>query len=367
MRNSGLYVHVPFCRTKCIYCDFYSITRTGLVDAWLKALKKEIQLRRGSWEKFDTVYVGGGTPTVLGSDGLLRLFTLLRDSFTFSGNAEITVEANPDDIEPEMLTLLRSLGVNRLSFGVQSFDDDELSFLKRRHSATRAEAALAAATGAGFSNIGLDLIYGLPGQTKKRWLASLERALSFSPVHLSCYQLTVEGRTPLAILAESGKIVLPGNEKSATLFLATSRYLEERGFIHYEVSNFAASEESTCRHNEKYWSHVPYLGLGPSAHSFDGSKRWWNLHSVEGYCAAFDNGEAPVEGSEVLTPDQVRLERCYLGLRTRRGVDLADLPEHSAPAIRQLRKARLVRVREGRLIPSTRGLLVADSLPVLLT
>jgi oxygen-independent coproporphyrinogen III oxidase len=367
MRNSGLYVHVPFCRTKCIYCDFYSTTQTGLVDGWFEALEQEILLRKQAATRFDSLYIGGGTPTVLGCDGLARLFAILRDHFTFLEDIEITVEANPDDASDVLLARLKSLGVNRLSFGVQSFEDKELTFLKRRHDSAGAQAALEAARREGFSNIGIDLIYGLPGQTKKGWLGTLERALSFSPAHLSCYQLTVEGKTPLALLAESGRVTLPGDEKERSLFLLTSRHLEARGFVHYEVSNFASSEDFLCRHNEKYWSHVPYLGLGPSAHSFDGARRWWNHRTLERYCRALGKGEAPVEDSEVLTPDQIELERCYLGLRTRRGVALEDLPERSMPMVRQLRKARLVRLCGNRLIPSNRGFLVADSLPVLLS
>ena len=366
MRNSGLYVHVPFCRTKCIYCDFYSTVEKGLNDAWLVALEKEIKLYEHAFSHFDSLYIGGGTPTLLPRDKLSGLFALLRDSFDFSSDAEITIEANPDDIREDLPAFLKSLGVNRLSLGIQSFDDEELLFLRRRHDATGARAAIEAAIRTGFSNISLDLIYGLPDQTKKGWLATLETALSFSPRHLSCYLLTLEGKTPLAGLARSGKVSLPGEEKERSLFLLTSRFLEDRGFIHYEVSNFAASEDSLCRHNEKYWNHVPYLGLGPSAHSFDGRSRWWNHPSVKEYCAALNRGEPPIEGKELLTADQLDLERCYLGLRTRRGIALADLPERSMAAVRQLRKARLVHVEGGRVIPSTRGFLVADSLPVLL-
>jgi oxygen-independent coproporphyrinogen-3 oxidase len=367
MKNSGLYVHVPFCRTKCIYCDFYSTTERGSLDAWLRALEQEIGLRQHAFTHFDSLYIGGGTPTFLDRDRLARLLKVLRDHFAFSLDTEITIEANPDDVNDGLLAFLKSLGVNRLSFGIQSFDDKELSFLERRHDAAGAQAAIEAAIRTGFSNIGLDLIYGLPGQTRKGWLATLERAVSFSPKHLSCYQLTVEGRTPLALLARLGKVSLPGEEKERSLFLLTSRFLEAHGFIHYEVSNFAASEDSLCRHNEKYWSHVPYLGLGPSAHSFDGEQRWWNHRSVKRYCAALERGEAPVAGTEKLTSDRLELERCYLGLRTRRGVALADLPERSLPMVRQLCKARLVRISGDRVIPSARGFLVADSLPILLT
>ncbi len=367
MRNSGLYVHVPFCRTKCVYCDFYSVVETGLIDAWLRAVEQEAAHYEHIFTHFDSLYIGGGTPTLLDARTLTRLFDALHRHFAFSSDTEITMEANPDDVTPSGLSFIRSLGVNRLSFGVQSFNDRELAFLKRRHDSRGAAAAIGAAIDAGFSNVGLDLIYGLPGQTKKGWMATLEQAVSFGPTHLSCYQLTVEGEAPLAAMAREGAVSLPGEERVRSLFLLTSRFLESRGFLHYEVSNFASSERRFCRHNDKYWTHVPYLGLGPAAHSFDGRRRWWNHRSIADYCTALDEGKEPVEGSEILTPEQLALEGCYLGLRTRRGVALGDLPESAMPAVRQLKKARLVHVRGDRIIPSPRGFLVADSLPVLLT
>jgi len=314
---------------------------------------------------FDSIYIGGGTPTLLDEGRMISLFRTLRDHFSFSPDCEITVEANPDDLTVPRARALASVGVNRLSLGVQSFDDGELAFLKRRHTAAGAERALRAAKEAGFTNIGLDLMYGLPGQTRKAWQGTLERAAAFNPAHLSCYQLTIEGGTPLAAMVRIGKARLPAEEEERDFFLLTSRLLEARGFIHYEVSNFARPG-SFCRHNEKYWRHVPYLGLGPAAHSFDGARRWWNHRSLARYCEAARQ-DAPVEGSETLSSEQLDLERLYLGLRTRRGIRPGDLPEASAPIVRELRKAGLLKVRGGRLCPSRRGYLVADSLPALLS
>jgi len=367
MRNSGLYVHVPFCLTKCVYCDFCSITETGLIDEWLRAIGQEAALYAGTPALFDSLYIGGGTPSLLGEERLARLFEGLRRHFTFSPDAEVTIEVNPDDATMSGLSFMKSLGVNRLSLGIQSFNDRELAFLKRRHDSAQGRAAIEAARDAGFSNIGLDLIYGLPGQTNKGWKATLEEAVSFRPAHISCYFLTVEGEAPLAAMARQGKVTLPGEERLRSLFLLTSRFLESQGFIHYEVSNFAASDRLMCRHNDKYWTHAPYLGLGPAAHSFDGHTRRWNVRSVGAYCEALREGKRPVEGEEALSPEQLSLERCYLGARTKRGISLADVPEEAGPALRQLSRARLVRREGDRLIPTTRGFLVADSLPVLLT
>ncbi len=363
----GLYVHVPFCRTKCIYCDFYSVTRTGEEDAWLASVGQEIALCKDRFSRFDSLYVGGGTPTCLDERQMATLFQRLHEHFRFSAHAEITIEANPDDLDGPAAASLKSLGINRLSLGIQSFDDGELAFLRRRHTAAGAEKALEAARGAGFSNIGIDLMYGLPGQTQDTWLATLERALSFNPAHLSCYELTPEGETPLSRMVETGRILLPDEEAGRGFFLMTSRFLEAHGFTHYEVSNFAGSERLYCRHNQKYWTHVEYLGLGPAAHSFDGTRRWWNYRSLQRYREALNRGMRPVEGEELLSPEQLELERIYLGLRTRRGLSLPSLRKESLPAVRELKRAGLVTIRGDRLCPSRLGYLVADSLPVLLS
>jgi oxygen-independent coproporphyrinogen-3 oxidase len=219
----------------------------------------------------------------------------------------------------------------------------------------------------GFENVGIDLIYGLPGQTRNEWRATMERALTLGPSHLSCYQLTAEGEAPLRTMVAGGTLRLPGDRKARDLFLLTSHFLESHGFIHYEVSNFAVSRRKVCRHNEKYWQHTPYLGLGPSAHSFDGSRRWWNVRSVDRYCQLLDARLSSVEETESLSAEQLDLERLYLGLRTSAGIKQEDLPDNARPILDRLKKAGLLRLEKDRVLPTVYGFLVADSLPVLLS
>ena len=251
----GLYVHVPFCQTKCPYCDFYSVTDESLISAYLTALDTEARLYREQFPAFDTLFLGGGTPSWLGSAHLAGLMKNLRRHFAFAPDSEITLEANPDDITSEKLRLFRDLGINRLSLGVQSFDEAELRFLGRRHTARQTLAAIDLIRAAGFTNLGLDLMYGLPGQTLDAWLKTLETALSFTPEHLSCYQLTIEAgetpalRTPLARRVARGEISLPDEETQREFFLLTANFLTARGYLHYEISNFArqgTQAESLC-------------------------------------------------------------------------------------------------------------------------
>ncbi|MBI4796669.1 MAG: coproporphyrinogen III oxidase family protein, partial [Deltaproteobacteria bacterium] len=271
---------------------------------------------------------------------------------------EVTLEANPDDLYPEEIRLYKDLGVNRLSLGVQSFNDRELSFLGRRHKARQTVQALEAARAGGFDNLSLDLIYGLPGQRLTDWTQTLEQALSFNPEHLSCYQLTYEPETPLGRRKARGEVAGATEEEERELFLLTSRFLEERGYLHYEISNFArqgeaGSEPYYSRHNRKYWRHVPYLGLGPGAHSFQDGVRWWNARSVKQYCQELAQGRAPVEDSEILSGEQLRLEALYLGLRTREGVSLDLLRQTPGweNTLRKLEKAGLMEVNQDRVVP----------------
>lgn len=362
----GLYIHVPFCSTKCSYCDFYSITDHFLITDWLEALTGEVGLSRDLFPVFDSVYLGGGTPTVLGEGDLGTLLEKIHASFSITGDAEITVEANPDDLSPEKARSLRSLGFNRLSLGVQSFDDPELAFLFRRHSSPDAVRACEAGRSAGFTNIGLDLMYGLPGQTLEGWQKTLETALSLEPDHLSCYQLTLAEGTPLWRRLREESIPPIGEEEERRFFLTTSRFLTDKGFIHYEVSNYSKTMALRCRHNMKYWNHTPYLGLGPSAHSFDGSRRWWNVKSVEGYCRLLASGASPAEGSEILTETERSFEDLILGFRTMEGVSraLADGTRASA-LVESLEKEGFVKTKGDRIVPTTKGFLVADRLPLL--
>jgi putative oxygen-independent coproporphyrinogen III oxidase len=364
---AGLYVHVPFCKTKCPYCDFYSVTDLSAVESWLEAIEKEVKLYEGCFGPFDSLYIGGGTPSVLEERQVGRLMEAAISHFSFLEGAEITVEVNPDDVSIEKMIALRRLGVNRISIGVQSFNERRLRFLKRRHSAKQAEEAIGLAKASGFSNVGIDLMYGFPGQTRRTWVETLERAVSLDPAHLSCYQFTLEERTPYGRLMAEGRLKAISEEKGRALFLLTSRFLKERGFIHYEISNFAKDGNHYSRHNRKYWQHIPYLGLGPAAHSFRERTRSWNCRSVEEYCRLLGQGRRPVEGEEDLTPDQLRLEHLYLGFRTENGVSVEDVCADDAARQTLLRLTRsgFLKVVEGRVRPTLKGYLIADRLPLM--
>ncbi|MDD5643075.1 MAG: radical SAM family heme chaperone HemW, partial [Syntrophales bacterium] len=239
----GLYVHVPFCLSKCAYCDFYSIPDGTLIPDWLVALEKEAGFYQDRFSPFDTLYLGGGTPSLLDLPQIASLMKGLRRHFTFSPDTEVTLEANPDDLTPAKIKLYQDLGVNRLSLGVQSFHDRELAFLGRRHNVRQTVAALEAARAAGFVNLSLDLIYGLPGQSLEDWRKTLVQAVTFDPEHISCYQLTYEPGTPLGRKKVRGEVIPATEEEERDFFLFTSRFLEERGYLHYEISNFARLAE----------------------------------------------------------------------------------------------------------------------------
>ena len=361
----GLYIHTPFCKTKCPYCDFYSVTDSIDIEKWVSAVLKEASGYRGVFPCFDSLYMGGGTPSLMDHHQIERLLTGIRGIFRFDDVTELTMELNPDDVTREKLTLYRSLGVNRISLGVQSFSEEEVRFLGRRHTARQAETAAGLVGEGGFEEFGIDLIYGLPRQTVKAWRQTLQRALSWGPAHLSCYQLTVEGDTPFSRLSRQGNLRLPGDASQAALFLATSRYLTDAGYLHYEVSNFARGIRCLSRHNVKYWQHTPYLGLGPSAHSFAAGKRWWNRRHLEDYLKDVDSGRAPVEGSEILSPAQMHLERLLFGFRTQWGVEVSEIADGpSRRGLESLLDSRFVELHESRIIPTVKGYLFADRLPL---
>ena len=365
--NPGLYIHVPFCRTKCPYCDFYSITSLSLVPDWREALLREILAYKDRCTFFDSLYLGGGTPSLLSGRDLKTLFESLFRHFSFSPDTEITIEANPDDITREKLEMFKELGVTRISLGVQSFDSRELHTLGRRHTARQAEEAIKGIRDCGFANLGVDLMYGLPDQRASGWVRTMTRALDSRPEHLSCYQLTLHEETPFGKMLTQGRIRPLAEEEARTLFMLTAKFLEQRGYIHYEVSNFARQEAHMARHNRKYWQRASYLGLGPAAHSLWEGVRWWNVNSVTRYCEMLGRGTLPVAGSEKLSEDQQQLESLYLGFRTREGIDLS-LVRHQPGAdkiLAKLQAEKLVEVCGGRVMPTRQGFVVADSLPLL--
>lgn len=369
-KTPGLYIHIPFCVSKCLYCDFYSSTSLSILSFFLDALFDEMAMYRNHFNSFDTVYVGGGTPSLLSPQQLETILVRIRENFDLKSNSEITVETNPADLNQSYLESIREIGINRINIGVQSFDQKVLNFLGRRHSLTQAILAVEASRKAGFHNIGLDLIYGVPGQTIDSWLDTLKQAVGFSPEHLSCYQLTLETKTPLEKRYQAGEFSIPGEELQYEFFMKTSQFLEDAGYIHYEVSNFARGTELVSRHNQKYWDHSPYLGLGPAAHSFQDNRRWWNHRSVDQYITSINGGNLPVEETEILTTEQLRLEALYLGLRTRKGVCLedfknqydCDLFTEKMKMLDKLQEEGLISIQDGHVYPTPTGLAVADSL-----
>jgi oxygen-independent coproporphyrinogen-3 oxidase len=366
-RSPGLYVHVPFCVSKCSYCDFYSVVGCKAASAWLKAISAEAKIYRDEFPPFETLYIGGGTPTVLGIKELERLFEIVMGEFSFEARFEFTVEANPDDLNREKLIALKEFGVNRLSIGAQSFDNGELALLGRRHDAATALGAIEKARSVGFDNIGIDLICAIPGQTIERMRANLESALSLCPEHLSCYELTLEPSSPLSRAIDSGDLVALREDDRRDLFVMISETLVGRGYMHYEVSNYAIDEEHRSRHNSKYWDHSPYLGLGPSAHSFSSSKRWWNVDDVDVYCCMLEEGNASIAGSEILSESQLLLERLYFGFRTSNGFerDFFDSLPGGAEILAELERTSLVRIEKSRVVPTLQGYLLSDRLPLL--
>jgi len=363
---AGLYLHVPFCLSKCPYCDFYSHTDLSLIPQWIAALEKEVDLYKGRFSSFDTLYLGGGSPSRLSEDQIETLVEMIQSRFHFDSCSEITIEANPNDLNPAKLKKFRELDINRISLGVQSFDEKELLFLKRRHTVTDAEKTINWIREAGFKNIGIDLVYSLPGQAREQWLDNLNKALAFQPEHLSCYQLTIARGTLFWGMKKMGRLQPISEVDEEGFFLTTSKFLEDHGYIHYEISNFAREETYFSKHNQKYWQRRPYLGLGPSAHSFQGNRRWWNVRSVKKYCQALEEGRSPIEGQEELTEEQVRLEMISLGLRTRAGLDLSCLGEKQEmkKMLPRLVENGWMSISDNHLIPTLKGFLVADRLPL---
>lgn len=373
MKIPGLYVHIPFCLRKCNYCDFYSVTSLFAIPDFLEALFKEMKMYRYRFDPFDTVYIGGGTPSLLKPQQLESLLEEIRNNFDLIPDPEITLEGNPADLDRSFLKSARDIGINRINIGVQSFDEEMLGFLGRRHSVKQAISAVEGTRKAGFHNVGLDLIYEVPGQNIDSWLDTLNRAVSFSPEHLSCYQLTLEENTPLGRRYRAGEFSVPGEELQYQFFMKTSEFLHRAGYIHYEVSNFAKGMEYASWHNQKYWDHSPYLGLGPAAHSFQNHQRWWNYRSLDRYLAELGAGHFPVEESETLTMEQLRLETLYLGLRTGKGISFKefkdrfrhDLRTEKKQLLSRLEDEGLISVRDGWLRPTETGLAVADSLSLI--
>jgi len=369
--GAGLYLHVPFCSAICPYCDFAVVTGgPARRAAFARHLAAEAALWADAPLAFDTVYLGGGTPSALSPADLALVLEAAHGALRIAADAWLFLEANPEDVTRESLAAWRDLGVRTLSLGVQSLDAAALAFLGRRHSPAEARRAVALAREAGFATLSIDLIYGLPDQDDAAWRAELEAAVALALDHLSCYQLTVHEGTPFGRRLARGELAELPEPAQADLFHLTHRFLADAGYPAYEVSSFASAPEHRSRHNRKYWDHTPYLGLGPSAHSFAESRRWWNERRLGPYEARVAAGERPIAGEEKLTPAELALEAVMLGLRTVEGIDLAafaerygvDLAATNGPWIDGLVAERYLLAAAGRLIPTPRGLAIADSL-----
>lgn len=371
---AGIYIHVPFCARRCAYCDFYSQTDRSLTEDYVRALLQEMDLRKdySRGERVETVYLGGGTPSLLGERELTAIFEGLERHFGLSACREITIEANPDDLRPAYIALLRRLPINRVSMGIQSFHDDDLRLLNRRHNAHQAQEAVANCQAAGLANLSIDLIYGLPGQTLERWEANLEAALALDVPHLSAYHLTYESGTPLERALREGRIQAVDEETSLSLFNRLIDRLEAAGYVHYEISNFARPHREAL-HNSGYWADAPYLGLGPSAHSYDRESRQWNVASLPAYLAALLRPDGqPLFERERLTPRDRYDDYIITRTRTRRGLSPTEILAQFGPAYhahfqRQARRAvaRGLLMTDGDRLRLTRtGLFISDSVMV---
>jgi oxygen-independent coproporphyrinogen-3 oxidase len=365
--SAGLYLHIPFCSAICPYCDFAVLTGgPERRERFTDHLVSEIELwsdDAGSFRGMDTVYFGGGTPSALSPEQLGRIIESARVSLPVREDAWIFLEANPEDVTPESVRAWRELGVRTLSLGIQSFDAEALAFLGRRHSPEQARRSVELARAGGFHTVAFDLIYGLPGQTVEDWRRTLETAAALGPDHLSCYQLTIHEGTPFGFRLARGKMTEAPEETQADLFLLTHTFLRDAGLPGYEVSNFARSPEHQSRHNRKYWDHTPYLGVGPSAHSFSEHRRWWNERKINPYEARIDAGERPVAGSEELTSEDLALEALMLGLRTAEGIDLERFRQcYGVDLVMQGQLEGLLKAEDGRLVPTLEGWAVADTL-----
>ncbi len=366
-----LYIHFPFCRKKCIYCSFYSIPYDEYkVNLYFNALREEIKHWSSLFKKpkISTIYLGGGTPTILDLNYLEKLVLLIKDSFKFDKSVEFTIEANPESVSLPYLKSLLQLGINRISIGIQSLDDKILRWLGRLHDAKTALWACEWASEAGFQNISVDLLWGLPSQTVKSWLSQLGKIVKLNIKHISVYALTVEEGTVLYKMVKQGLVKLPKEWEQVEMYLQGGEFLESCGFLQYEISNFAKLG-FICQHNMGYWEGRPYLGIGPGAVSTIGSYRWENPKNIKEYVDMIFSKQMP-KNVEKLSEEDKKKEKIILSLRTVRGLSLKeyknmmgnDLLEEKKDLISYLYKNDFIKIRNGYLSLSKKGMLVSNSI-----
>lgn len=367
---AGIYIHIPFCKTRCIYCDFYSTTRSELKQRYIGALCRELEMRKEylKGEPVETIYLGGGTPSQLAEEDFRQVFETIEKVYGLEAAGEITLEANPDDLTDKYVAMLRTLPFNRLSMGIQTFDDATLRLLNRRHNASQAIEAVERCRRAGFRNISIDLIYGLPGETDERWKRDLQQAVGLHVEHISAYHLTYEEGTRIYEMLQAHRIREVDEESSVRFFSTLMDTLGNAGYEHYEISNFC-KPGMYSRHNTSYWKGVPYLGCGPSAHSFDTGSREWNVSSLEKYISAMETGQRAFE-TEHLDATTRYNEYIMTTLRTKWGIS-AEEAEHkfgtklwnycrdmAAPHL----KSGKLEIHDGHLRLTREGIFVSDGI-----
>lgn len=366
---AGIYLHIPFCKTRCIYCDFYSSTRSELRSHYVTALCRELTMRKDylKGEKVETIYFGGGTPSQLGKDDFTQIFDTIRELYGLEQSQEITLEANPDDLTPEYLGMLSTLPFNRISMGIQTFDDATLKLLNRRHNAQTAIEAVGRCREAGFRNISIDLIYGLPGETRERWESDLRQAIDLNVEHISAYHLIYEEDTPIYKMLKQHHIDEVDEDSSLQFFTLLMEHLQKAGYEHYEISNFCRPGKQS-RHNTSYWKGIPYLGCGPSAHSFNGTTREWNVSSIDTYIKGIEENRRAFE-TEFLDPATRYNEFIITTMRTAWGTPIEKLKQEFGDEMwdycRKMAAPYLangkLEVHDGALKLTREGIFISDS------
>lgn len=365
---SGCYIHIPFCSQKCSYCDFHFSTNHSYQDEMVTALCTELKIRSEAWKKeqFETIYFGGGTPSVLTVLQLQNLIEQVKLNYRVSDKVEITLECNPDDCSLENLTAWKALGVNRLSIGIQSFNDEQLQWMNRSHSASDSLSAVRNAKLVGFDELSLDLMYGLPNMTLDEWRDQLLRLIALNPEHISAYCLTVEQRTALSKWVKEGKITVSSNDQQSEQFELLVSILKEAGYEQYEISNFARNQHYS-KHNTAYWKGTKYLGIGPSAHGYNQLERYWNQANNKAYMAELKAGRLPETIEELSSFDRFN-EALMIGLRTKWGVSKEELFRNIAPdmdwfkIVKDYEDQNLLIETPERLVLTESGRLLADAI-----
>ena len=366
---AGIYIHIPFCKQRCSYCAFYSTTLYNIRERYVDALCKEIAMRKeyAGGAPIETIYLGGGTPSTLSMEQLKRICDTVYAAYQVSPVPEVTIECNPDDLTPDFLAQLKQLPFNRISMGVQSFNDTQLKRLGRRHDAAKARQAVANARSAGYSNISIDLIFALPGSTIDEWEHDLESAIALRPDHLSAYNLTYEEGTPMHRALERGDFTELSEEDNITQFQMLISRLKEAGYRHYEISNFALPGRES-RHNSSYWNDTPYIGCGAAAHSYNGASRGWNIADIQEYIKGIENGN-PVFEIEELTEEERYNDTILTRLRTAEGIPLEWMKKKFGKRLNDYMQSAAekeiafgnLKAENGHLSLSEKGIFISDA------